>query len=418
MENINKSIIGDKMSSLTGVRAIMDDIKRVRARGDVIHADLSAGNPVVLPELVKLWQKLGKEVLESDAVGDILVRYGQSRGYEPLINAIVKKFNALYGLSLTADNVLITPGTQSAYFYLAAALSGKSKSGQDLEITLPYCPDYTGYEGVVLDRAVLKAVKPSIELVGERNFRYKADLDKVAKANKGGYILFSRPSNPTGGVVSEDEVKALSEIALKLDKYLVIDNAYGAPFPNLTEVEVKPLFGEHIINCFSLSKTGLPGERVGIIIGNKDIIRLLESFQANCILHPSRFGEAVAAKAIESGELEKICSEVVAPYYAQKRKVLVNTVNALFPKNVAWRFHVPEGALFGWLWIEGLKSTDWELYYELTTRGLLVVPGSSFFVGLQEEWKHSKECFRISLTASEAELVKGIEIFAAKLKEL
>jgi len=146
---------GDKMSHLTGVRAIMKDIKETLQAGvGQQYINLSPGNPVILPEVEELWREYTTELLNGqdfgnvvcrygdsqgyepliEAVvnflwreyttellngqdfGNVVCRYGDSQGYEPLIEAVVNFFNQRYKLSLTNRNILITPGSQSLYF--------------------------------------------------------------------------------------------------------------------------------------------------------------------------------------------------------------------------------------------------------------------------------------------------------------
>ena len=82
-----------------------------------------------------------------------------------------------------------------------------------------------------------------------------------------GLICVSRPTNPTGNVITDDELMQLDALAQQHDVPLLIDNAYGVPFPGIIFSEVRPLWNPNIILCMSLSKLGLPGARCGIIDG-------------------------------------------------------------------------------------------------------------------------------------------------------
>ena len=64
--------------------------------------------------------------------------------------------------------------------------------------------------------------------------------------------------------------------------------------------------------------------------------------------------------------------------------------------DLPYRIHRPEGAIFLWLWFEGLPITSEELYQRLKARGLLVVPGQNFFPGMDDNWSHKDECIRVS----------------------
>ncbi|MEM9979513.1 MAG: valine--pyruvate transaminase, partial [Cyanobacteria bacterium P01_D01_bin.2] len=129
---------GQQMSHLTGVRAIMKDIiETLQVGQSVDFINLSAGNPVILPEVEQLWRDCTAELLASADYGDVVCRYGASRGYEPLIDAIAADFNRRYGLDLQAHNILITPGSQALYFLAANAFGGYTTAGQLKEIILP-----------------------------------------------------------------------------------------------------------------------------------------------------------------------------------------------------------------------------------------------------------------------------------------
>ena len=115
---------------------------------------------MILPEVEQLWRDCTADLLASADYGDVVCRYGSSRGYEPLIDAIATDFNQRYGLSLNAENILITPGSQSLYFLAANAFGGYTTEGQLKEIILPLSPDYTGYGGVSLYPEAVRAYHP------------------------------------------------------------------------------------------------------------------------------------------------------------------------------------------------------------------------------------------------------------------
>jgi len=192
---------------------------------------------------------------------------------------------------------------------------------------------------------------------------------------------------------------------------VLIDSAYAPPFPALNFTDMTPLFGGNILHCMSLSKAGLPGERIGIAIGDEHLIQVLECFQTNMCIHSPRYGQAIAARAINSGALADIASNVIRPFYQNKVQIVEATLDQTMP-DVPWFLHRGEGAIFTWLWLKDLPITDWELYQQLKQVGVIVVPGSSFFPGLREEWEHTHQCLRISLTGSDQELETAMKRLA------
>ena len=414
------SQFGSQMSQLTGVRAIMKDIiETLRNSEGREFINLSAGNPVILPEVERLWRDCTQELLDSDEYGEVVCRYGSSQGYQPLIEAIVKDFNNRYGLNLSDRNILITGGSQALYLYAANAFGGYSKSGELRQVVLPLSPDYTGYGGVSLTPEALLAYKPTLDIDRDRHrFKYRPDFSKLQIDKQTGCVVFSRPCNPTGNVISDEEVGKIADLAREYDVPVLVDSAYAPPFPCLNFTEMNPQFGKNIIHCMSLSKAGLPGERIGIAIGDSELIQILESFQTNACIHSSRYGQAIAAKAISSGKLAQIAENVIRPHYQQKIKVLEDTLDAAMPKDIPWYLHQGEGAIFGWLWLKDLPMTDWEFYQELKQVGVIAVPGSTFFPGLKEDWQHKQQCLRISLTATEAEIAEAMKRLAKVARQV
>ncbi|HBE32856.1 MAG TPA: valine--pyruvate transaminase, partial [Cyanobacteria bacterium UBA11368] len=352
------------------------------------------------------------------------------QGYQPLIDAIAADFNRRYGLNLTHRNILITPGSQSIYFYAANAFAGYTAVGEQVSrrageqggieynpnlksIVLPLSPDYTGYGGVTLTPEALVAYKPALDIdEASHRFKYRPDFSQLVIDETTGCVIFSRPCNPTGNVLTDDEVKKIADLAASYDVPVLIDSAYAPPFPALNFTEMTPAFGENILHCISLSKAGLPGERIGVAIGDPKLIGVLECFQTNLCIHSSRYGQAIATRAINSGALADISISTIRPYYQNKFTVVESTLDQAMPKNLPWLLHRGEGAIFAWLWLQDLPITDWDLYQELKQVGVIVVPGSSFFPGLREDWAHKQECIRISLTATDEAIEEGMQRLA------
>lgn len=409
---------GEAMSQLTGVRAIMKDIiETLRAGQGQTFINLSAGNPVILPEVEQLWRDCTLDLLNSSEYGEVVCRYGTSQGYEPFIEAICQDFNQRYGLSLTPRHILITPGSQSLYFLAANALGGYDRSGTMKDIVLPLSPDYTGYGGISLVPEAVKAYRPALDIdAPNHRFKYRPDFSQLHITADTGFVLFSRPCNPTGNVLTSDEVMQIADLAAVHNVPVLVDSAYAPPFPALNFTDMAPVFGPNILHCMSLSKAGLPGERLGVAIGDPALIRVLECFQTNFCIHSSRYGQAIAARAIASGELARLSEQVIRPYYQDKFAVLETALEAMMPQSLPWYLHRGEGAIFAWIWFDQLPITDAELYQQLKQQGVIVVPGNPFFPGLREDWPHTRQCLRISLTASTEELTEAVRRLAGLIE--
>ncbi|HEY9645693.1 MAG TPA: valine--pyruvate transaminase, partial [Chroococcidiopsis sp.] len=363
------------MSNLTGVRAIMKDIIESQRAGQVF-INLSAGNPLILPEVEQLWRDCTADLLAGDEYGEVVCRYGMSQGYQPLIDAVVQDFNQRYGLTLTERNVLITPGSQALYFFAANALGGYTRDGQLKQIVLPLSPDFTGYGGISLIPEAVSAYRPALDIdAPHHRFKYRPDFSQIAIDETTGFVLFSRPCNPTGNLLTDEEVQKIAALAAPYDVPVLVDSAYASPYPGLNFTEMTPIFGDNILHCLSLSKVGLPGERIGIAIGDARVIETLESFQTNLCIHSSRYGQAIAARAIRSGALANISSQIIRPFYQAKLAILEATLDSAMPNDIPWFMHRGEGTIFAWLWFQDLPISDQELYQALKQVGVFVVPG-------------------------------------------
>lgn len=375
--------------------------------------DLSAGNPVILPEIEAMWRDCTAQLLASSEYSEVVCRYGSSQGYQPLIDAVVEDFNHRYGVNLTSRNVLVTPGSQSIYFFGANAFGGYTSSGALKKIVLPLSPDYTGYGGVSLTPEAVVSYKPTLDIdEASHRFKYRPDFSQLEINRETGCVIFSRPCNPTGNVLTDEEVRKIGDLAATADVPVFIDSAYAPPFPALNFTDMTPMFGGNIVHCMSLSKAGLPGERLGIAIGDEEIIDVLQSFQTNTCIHSSRYGQAIAAKAIASGQLVELSESVIRPHYQHKFEVLEESLQNAMPKELPWFLHRGEGAIFAWLWFRDLPITDREFYRDLKKVGVIAVPGEPFFPGLREDWQHTQQCLRISLTATVEEIAAAMQKIA------
>lgn len=158
-------------------------------------------------------------------------------------------------------------------------------------------------------------------------------------------ICVSCPTNPTGNVLTDEEVQGLVDLATEHNILLILDNAYGLPFPGMIYTEATPIWNEHIILCLSLSKFGLPAVRTGIVIANKELIRLLSGLNAVVNLAPGSFGALLVSGMMQSGEIIRISKEIIRPFYKGKMERALAALRHHF-RGLRYKVHVPEGSMF------------------------------------------------------------------------
>jgi valine--pyruvate aminotransferase len=254
------------------------------------------------------------------------------------------------------------------------------------------------------------SARPRIESKGPHRFKYRIDFDGLGIPSDAAAICISRPTNPTGNVVTDDEIRRLRELAGQRGIPLIVDNAYGCPFPGILFTDARPSWDRESVLTFSLSKLGLPGTRTGIVVAPPDIVSGIAAMNGVFCLASGNVGQALVRPLLDSDEILGIASDIIRPFYEQKARRALGFVDEFFNDALDYQVHACEGSLFLWIWFRGLPVSDVEMYERLKRRGVLVVPGSYFFFGLDDPGPHGRECIRINYTSSESEVREGIRI--------
>lgn len=411
------SRMGQRLGTGSGIGELMDDLGHALASGGPDLKMLGGGQPARIPEMNSIWRRRIEELLEETGGLDrALTAYDPPRGNQDFLEAIAAMFRDAFGWDLTADNVAVTSGGQTAFFFLFNLLAGRMPDDSQRKILLPLVPEYIGYSDQGAGGTPFRAVPPIIEKIGPHEFKYRVDFDRLEITPDIAAICASRPTNPTGNVLTDNEIARLSAIAKEHNIPLIIDNAYGAPFPNIIFTEAKPFWESHVVLTYSLSKIGLPGTRTGIVIGPPEIISALGSMSAVAGLSNPNIGQQITLPLIRSGEILQLSRDVVRPFYLEKCQLARAAATEAFADDSDWFMHVTEGALFLWLWFPDLPITSMELYRRLKERGVLVIPGQYFFFGYDDDsWRHRHECIRVSYAMDETVVRDGLKIIAEEV---
>ncbi|MDG2643755.1 aminotransferase class I/II-fold pyridoxal phosphate-dependent enzyme, partial [Vibrio parahaemolyticus] len=156
--------------------------------------------------------------------------------------------------------------------------------------------------------------------------------------------------------------------------------------------------------------------RCGIVIASEEITQALTNMNGIISLAPGSVGPALANHIIAKGDLLKLSSEVIKPFYKQKSQRAVELLQQAITDE-RFRIHKPEGAIFLWLWFDELPITTMELYQRLKARGVLIVPGEYFFIGQKDEWDHAHQCLRMNYVQDDEVMQKGIAIIAEEVEK-
>ena len=162
----------------------------------------------------------------------------------------------------------------------------------------------------------------------------------------------------------------------------------------------------------------MPSLRTGVVIAREEVIRIVSRMTSVFSLAPGSLGPALALDLVNSGEITRVSNEVVKPFYEEKAKRAVAQLRQEIGDHIPMRIHKPEGALFLWLWFEGLPISSQELYQRLKKKGVLVVSGDYFFPGMEEDnWVHKNECIRVTYAQDDVVVTRGIQLLSEEIKE-
>jgi len=414
------SKFGKRFTRHTGASELMDDMgAAMDESGSMIGPMLmlGGGNPARIPAVEQIFKaQLAAVIDQPDEFSRMVGNYSRPAGEGRFRRALARLLHNQYGWDLSENNIALTSGSQNAFFILFNLLAGDmERTGTHKQILLPMAPEYIGYCDVGVSENMFHASRPTIEYLDHRLFKYHVDFDAIDVSENIGAVCVSRPTNPTGNVLTDDEINKLLGLAEASDVPLIIDNAYGMPFPHIIFTEVKPLWNENIILCMSMSKIGLPGIRTGIVIAREEIISAVSSMNAVMHLSVSSVGAVLLHKLVASGEIINISHNIITPFYRSRVEHALVCVRSEF-EGIEYRIHVPEGALFLWLWFPDLPITSAELYSRLKRRGVLVLSGHHFFPGLKEDWRHKNECLRMTYSQDPETVAAGIRIIAEEVR--
>lgn len=381
---------------------------------------LGGGNPAHIPAVEEVFRQSMQGILNKPGAFEHCVgNYDGPQGNAEFIAALVGMLSKQYKWKITSENIALTNGSQSAFSILFSLFAGDSTEGVFRKILLPLTPEYIGYAdiGFSSEQSLFSSVQPKIEYLPDHLFKYHVDFERLAIGPDIGAVCVSRPTNPTGNVLTDDEICKLRKLARKAGVPLIIDSAYGTPFPAIEFAPVTPVWDEDIILCLSLSKLGLPGVRTGIVIAAPEVIRLVRETAAVTSLAPGSMGPAIACDMVRSGRIVDISEHLIRPYYQARMQMALDLLRKEM-NGLDFRIHKPEGAFFLWLWLNDLPIHSKELYQRLKQRGILIISGHYFFPGLEADWPHKNQCIRITYSQKEETVRRGIEIIADEIRQV
>jgi valine--pyruvate aminotransferase len=412
------SSFANRYRQSTGTVQLMEDLgKATTAPGPIFQ--LGGGNPAHVPAVENLLREAMTD-LTNDATrfGRMVGEYDAPGGNVAFRKALADLLRDQFGWPLSVDNIALTNGSQSSFGILFNSFAGAFDDGSRKQILLPLTPEYVGYFDVGLaETPIFEGRRAEIELLPDRQFKYRLDIDRLDLTSNHGAVCVSRPTNPTGNVITDAEMAQLRTACHDARVPLIVDGAYGLPFPGMIYTEATPFWDENTILLLSLSKLGLPGVRTGIVVADPEVIQLIRNTNAINNLAPSRVGPELITPLLHTRKLTALCDEVIRPYYEKRLRHALAVVNDTMA-HLPVRVHKPEGALFIWLWFKDLPVTSEVLYQQLMAEGVYVLAGHHFYPDVNEGWRHQHECIRVNYAGEEAVVEEGLTRIAQQVTRL
>jgi len=336
---------------------------------------------------------------------DPILSYGPAQGFLELREAIARYFKD-YGISLAADNVIITLGGSEA---ILLAFATVADPGDEIIIPEPFYTNYNGYASL----ADLKVVPLTLKV--EDGFRLPPASEFEAKITpRTRAIVLCSPNNPTGTVYSAEELGRVVRLAMKHDLFIIGDEVYkefvydGLKHKSLMEFEEAR---DRIIVVDSISKRfSCCGARIGAVItrNEKACGAMLRFAQARLCPPTIEQRAALAAYKMGMGYFEPVRQE-----YERRRDVLYEGLSVI-PGVVVRK---PEGAFYMSVRLP-VRDTErfvtWMLTdFRLDGQTVMVAPASGFYgtpgKGLDE--------IRAAYVLKEEDLRRALIVFRAGLEK-
>ena len=335
-------------------------------------------------------------------------KYTPSSGLMPLRKAICEKFEKDNGLSYEPSQIIVSNGAKHSIFNACYALLNE---GDEVIIPVPY---WLTYPEVV---KVCGGVPVYLESKKENKFKFTADDLKKAITPKTKMLIFNSPSNPTGAVYTEEEVRAIARVCEEAEIFVLADEIYE----KLTYGGVKPFsiakcsekMKDLTVTVNGVSKTyAMTGWRIGYLAAPKDVAKAIDSFQSHATSNACSISQYATIAALASPE-EEVQSMVEV--FARRREKLL----ALIEEIDGVEGVKPDGAFYVMLVVGGLYGKSYQgkvidgsvAFADALLEGekVATIPGVSF---------GADDCLRLSYSLSEEDIEEGLKRIKRFISEL
>lgn len=311
------------------------------------------------------------------AIEEGFTRYTAVGGIPELKDAIIEKFRRDNDLSYEPDEVMVSCGGKHVLYNLAQAFLNP---GDEVIIPAPY---WVSYPPIV----ILAGASPVIVGTQEADdFKLSPESLEKAITPRTRLLILNSPSNPTGSVYTESELRALIEVILKYNIWVISDEIYeklifdDRPFHSVAQLSEEAKSKTFVVN--GVSKTyAMTGWRIGYVAGPRQIMAGMTKIQSQSTSNPNSIAQKAAVAAL-NGPQDSI--EAMVEAFVSRREYLLERLNAI--KGV--HCNVPGGAFYAFPNFSHYFNAETEgraikgsvdlCEYLLTEARVALVPGIAF----------------------------------------
>jgi len=375
--------LADRMSRLGTETAfeVLARAKQLEAKGkNIIHLEI--GEPDF---------DTPKNIIEAGvkALRGGYTHYGPSAGSPEFREVIAQEVSKTRKINVNPDQVVVTPGGKPIIFFSILALINE---GDEVIYTNPAYPIYESVINFIGAKAV------PIQLREENDFRLDTDEFKKLVTDKTRMIIINSPQNPTGGILTQEDLKAIADVAISKDIFVLSDEIYSRIIyeGNHHSIASFPGMQERTIILDGMSKTyAMTGWRLGYGVMREDLAVLIAKLQTNSNSCTATFTQRAGMEAL-TGPQDDV-DRMVAKFKT-RRDVIIEGLNAI-PK-VSCR--IPKGAFYAF---PNVKKIGWEAKkladFLMNEAGVAVLSGVSF-------GKYGEGYIRISYANSVENIKEGL----------
>jgi 2-aminoadipate transaminase len=338
------------------------------------------------------------------------LQYGSTEGYLPL-REMIARHTGRYGISITAQNILITSGSQQALDLIGKVFINP---GDRILVEEPT------YLGALQAWNAYGAEYVTVPM--DENGMITDELENALRSGVKFIYVLPNFQNPTGVTLSQERRQQLIEIADRYGVPIIEDDPYGQlryegeNLPSIVSMDNEFRrngsndYRGNVIYLSTFSKTLAPGLRLAWVVAPTQVIRKLVQAKQGADLHTATFNQIVAFEVARGGFLDRHIW-LIRRIYGERRNIMLDAMEELFPPGVKWT--KPQGGLFLWGMLPKGMDTS-EVFKVAVTRKVAFVPGTSFYA-----LGGGENTMRLNFSYSNPDLIKiGIERLGNLLKEM